>query len=208
MVSQIPASMQALSVRPVFKRQLDNFDKILKVLTHLFYVLNVIKKTPDQEEEMKQIISYTLRLNPRNSSGDTLLHLVVSKNNVMKSQTFIEDPHTVIFPDADVAELLLSCGAFVEALNNTMSSPLHLASSKSNFNPRVIDVLLSHGAHIDRRNATGHQPHRLLASIPESKINSLQHMTLKCLAARKIVELRIPYTGQIPVSLEDFIKIH
>lgn len=126
----------------------------------------------------------------------------------MKSQTFMEDPHTVIFPDPNVAELLLSCGAFVEALNSSMSSPLHLASSKANFNPKVIDVLLSHGAHIDRCNASGHQPHRLLASIPESKINPLQHMTLKCLAARKISELHIPYNGQIPLTLEEFIRVH
>ena len=33
LVEQFPSSMQYLSIRPVFKRQQDNFDKILKVKT-------------------------------------------------------------------------------------------------------------------------------------------------------------------------------
>ena len=157
---------------------------------------------------MRRLIIDIHRQNPRNSSGDSLLHLVVSKSNTMKSNTFIEDPHTVIFPDASVADLLLDCGAYVDAINNNQSTPLHVACTRSNYSPEVVSVLLNAGAHVDRRNATGNQPINMLSSISECKINKLQHVTLKCLAARKIVEYSLPYVGHIPMVLEDFIRIH
>lgn len=179
-----------------------------QVLTHLFFVLNVIQKQSHQREETKGLIVSINRINPRNSNGDTLLHLVVSKANTMKSNTFMEDPHTVIFPDPQVCELLLECDFNVDATNNTGSTPLHVACTRSNFNANVVKNLLIHGAHIDRRNSNGNQPHRLLASISECKINSLEFLSLKCLAARKIAEQQIPFVGQIPMSLEEFIRIH
>lgn len=174
----------------------------------MFYVLNTIKKDDRQTEAMRHLIVSIHRQNARNSSGDTLLHLVVSKSNTMKSNTFIEDPHTVIFPDAGVAELLLDCGALVDAINQNQSTPLHVACTRSNYNAEVVNRLLQHGAHIDRRNATGNQPNKLLASISECKINALNHISLKCLAARKVAEERLPYFGLIPVQLEDFILMH
>ncbi|CAG2172454.1 unnamed protein product, partial [Oppiella nova] len=208
LVEQFPNAMKLLKVRPVFKRQQDNFDKILKVLTHLFYVLNVIQKTPKQTEEIKTLINAINWMNARNSFGDTLLHLVVSKANTMKSNTFIEDPHTVIFPDPRVCQLLLECDFNAESINNIGSTPLHIACTRNNFNPEVVNHLLQFGGHIDRRNASGNQPHKLLASITESNVNPLKFISLKCLAARKIVDHQIPYIGQIPVSLEQFIRIH
>jgi len=72
----------------------------------------------------------------------------------------------------------------------------------------VVRTLLSRGAHIDRRSASGNQPQVLLSSISECTINAMQFVSLKCLAARVISEKKIPYTGQIPVSLENFIRIH
>lgn len=177
-------------------------------MTHLFYVLNVIRKNPSQVDETRKMIQAIRRINPRNSYGDTLLHLVVSKTNTMKSNTFIEDPHTLIFPDANVCKLLLECDFNVDAINNNASTPLHVASTRSNYNPDVISHLLNYGGHIDRRNYTGNQPFKQLASINECTINSLQFISLKCLAARKIVECKIPYIGEVPLTLEEFINIH
>ena len=157
---------------------------------------------------MKSLINSVNAMNVRNSFGDSLLHLVVSKTNTMKSNTFIEDPHTVIFPDSRVCHLLLECDFDVESVNNNGSTPLHIACTRNNFNAEVVNSLLSFGAHIDRRNASGGQPHKLLASISESNVNCLKYISLKCLAARKIAEHQIPYIGQIPISLETFIRIH
>ncbi|GIZ02098.1 protein fem-1 homolog A-B [Caerostris extrusa] len=207
LVVRFEESQALLSVRPIFKRQEENFDKILKVVTHLFYVLYVIPKTAQEEIQMKQIIKDVLSLQPRTSTGETVLHLIVSKSNTMKTNTFFEDPHT-IFPDPGVTELVMECGANVEAVNFNLSAPLHIAALPLNFHPGVIDVLLKYGAHIDRRNASGNHPHFMLQSINECTVNYLQHMTLKCLAARKIVEKHIHYRGEVPVNLEGFIAIH
>lgn len=42
-----------LQIRPVYRRQQENFDRILKYLTHLIYLLEVTSKT----EEEKQTVS-------------------------------------------------------------------------------------------------------------------------------------------------------
>jgi len=208
LVNQVSSTIEALKIRPVFKRQQENFDKILKVLTHLFYVLNTIHKNPAQEEEVRALAALVDRKNPRTSSGDSLLHLVVSKTNTMKTNSIMEEPHTIIFPDVGVAELLLEAGADVDATNNADCTPLHLACTRSNYQEKVVRTLLSRGAHIDRRSASGNQPQVLLSSISECTINPMQFVSLKCLAARIISEKKIPYNGQIPVSLENFIRIH
>lgn len=208
LVCRFESSNYLLNIRPVFKRQQDNFDKILKVLTHQIFVLHVIPKTPEQIMMMKQLIRDILRIEPRTSAGDTLLHLVVSKSNTMKPNNYFEDPHTAIFPNAAIAELLLECGANVEVINYNLSTPLHIAALISNFTPEVIQVLLKYGAHIDRRNGNGNHPHYMLQSISECNVNHLQYTTLKCLAARKVIEKQISFIGEVPVHLEEFIRIH
>ena len=120
----------------------------------------------------------------------------------------MEEPHKVIFPDAGVAELLLESGADVDAVNNTDCTPLHVACTRSNYQTKVVETLLNRGAHIDRRSASGNQPQTLLSSITECTINPLQFVSLKCLAARSIAKNKIPFSGHVPVSLEDFIRIH
>lgn len=207
LVVRFKESSELLQARPLFKRQLENYDKILRVVSHLFYVLYVIPKTSQEVMDMKCIIRNILRMDARSSTGESFLHLVVSRSNTLKTNTFFEDPHS-IFPEPEVTKLLLECGAQVDAVNDNLSTSLHIASLPLNFHPGVIDVLLSYGAHIDRRNATGNHPHYMLQSISESKINHLQYVTLKCLAARKVMEKQILYEGEVPRDLEEFIRIH
>ncbi|KAH9363248.1 hypothetical protein HPB48_017815 [Haemaphysalis longicornis] len=168
-----------------YRRHLDNFDKLLRVLTHL---RTCCTHCPSAHRPMRRLCggSWRRRLaqRPRNSVGDSLLHLV--------------EAHAHVFPDAALATLLLECGADPEAVNEARSTPLHVAALRNNFRPAVVQALLSHGAHLDRRNANGNQPHRMLAGIAD----------LQCLAARKIVERRIPFVGEVPSTLEDFIRIH
>jgi hypothetical protein len=44
--------------------------------------------------------------------------------------------------------------------------------------------------------------------IPDCKINSLQFTTLKCLAARVIIENNLPYKNEVPAMLEGFLEAH
>lgn len=119
-----------------------------------------------------------------------------------------ETTTAVIFPDPGVTHLLLEAGADVDAVNHTDCTPLHVACTRSNYHQTVVEILLSAGAHIDRRSASGNHPQTLLSSISECTILPMQFVSLKCLAARKVQENRIPIQGQVPVSLEEFVRIH
>lgn len=126
----------------------------------------------------------------------------------MKANGFLEDSHTIIFPDAGVAELVLQSGSQVDLVNHSDCTPLHVACTRSNYDDKVVQVLLFYGAHIDRKNSSGNQPQKLLSSISECTLNPLNYISLKCLAARVIVDSKIPFRGQIPFHLEDFIGVH
>ena len=76
-------------------------------------------------------------LDPRTTSGDSLLHLSVSKNNTLKTQNLFDDGHYAFFPNFDVARLLIDCGAKINALNEENSTPLHVASAQQNFKMEV-----------------------------------------------------------------------
>jgi hypothetical protein len=73
---------------------------------------------------------------------------------------------------------------------------------------QIVEVLLTHGAHIDTRNKSGQRPIDLLKSIPDCKINHIQFTTLKCLAARAVVDFNISYKSEVPIMLEEFIQAH
>ncbi|KAL1424465.1 hypothetical protein MTO96_020249 [Rhipicephalus appendiculatus] len=207
LVDRCGESARLLAERPVYRRHLDNFDKLLRVLTHLLHVLNALpKRDAADEAAVRRLVCCALAQQPRTASGDSLLHLVVSRANTMKPTVFFEKAH--VFPDASLAALLLDCGADVEAVNDARSTALHAAALRNNFVPDVVQTLLRYGAHLDRRNANGNQPHRMLAGISECVLNPLQHISLQCLAARNIVERRIPFAGEVPGALENFIRIH
>lgn len=42
-----------LHIRPVYRKQQENFDRVLKYVTHMIYLLEVTSKTPEE----KQIVS-------------------------------------------------------------------------------------------------------------------------------------------------------
>ena len=74
---------------------------------------------------------------------------------------------------------------------------------------QIVETLLEHGAHIDARNSHGLRPLDMLKLNPDCKINPLQYLTLRCLAANVIVGNGLPYKpGQVPTVLEEFIEAH
>lgn len=48
----------------------------------------------------------------------------------------------------------------------------------------------------------------MLKLIPDCKINPLQYLTLRCLAASVVARNRLPYKREIPTMLEEFIEAH
>merc|ERR1712110_566752 len=121
----------------------------------------------------KKIHRLVHEMDPRTNSRDSLLHLAVSKSNSLKAHNFFEDGGSVgnLFPSLSVAKLLVECGARVNATNNLDSTPLHTASTVSNFKQEVVELLLRHGAHIDMKNVQNVRPSDLLAHNPASTVS-------------------------------------
>jgi hypothetical protein len=82
----------SVQLRPVQKRQQESYDRTLKCITHLIYMLVETARTDQQKEQMRKIVTDIIRSNPRSAStGDTLLHLCVSRLNTIKSSYIADD---------------------------------------------------------------------------------------------------------------------
>lgn len=81
-------------IRPSHKKQIDSFDRILKCITHLIYLMLQTIKNVEQMLYVKEHIKNLIRVNPKSIiTEDTLLHLCVSKLNTLRSSYFVdEDP--------------------------------------------------------------------------------------------------------------------
>ena len=131
-------------------------------MTHLIYLLVETAKTEDEKWTVKNLVTKLLQTKPRSAiHGDTLLHLCVSRLNTIKGTYFSDDSQVsgmqartctrtrtrgeelililnffffqLIFPNLDVIKLLLECGAPVNAINQSHSTPLHIAANTYNF---------------------------------------------------------------------------
>lgn len=101
-----------LQIRPVYRKQQENFDRVLKCVTHLIYLLVVTAKNDDEKkivcifasaymslfrkqnnfhfefqvnENVRKLVKNRIR---SACTNDTLLHLCVSRLNVIKSGYF------------------------------------------------------------------------------------------------------------------------
>ncbi|CAB4060754.1 unnamed protein product [Lepeophtheirus salmonis] len=109
---------------------------------------------------------------------------------------------------SEVLKILVECGANVNAMNSTASTPLHIAAVPQNYRTKIIELLLKNGAHIDIRDFYGVTPCRLLKDIGSCLVNPLKYTTLKCLAAQVISRHNLPFQRQVPAALEAFIDAH
>ena len=145
-------------------KQRESYDRILKCVTHLIYLLLETAQSDEEKDEMRHLVHSLVRQNPKcASTEDTLLHLCVSRLNTIHSNYFTADDiqvrsqlcntiffknivritllcnlsFQVIFPNLEVVKLLLECRAHVNARNDLGSTPLHIASFHPNFHNSV-----------------------------------------------------------------------
>lgn len=204
------ASLQLLQIRPVFRRHQENFDRILNCLSHLLFLLTTTTSKEEQyDPAVTELVRRLVRINPRNSAGETLLHLAASRDNTIKSSSYFDEPQGAFFPSLRVARILLDCGADITALDHKRNTPLHTAAKPQNHQTSLIKLMLSRGGHIDQVNAEGERPTSMLLKHSDgSAIHPLEHISLQCLAASAVKAYCLPYKGECPVSLEGFIELH
>lgn len=98
LASPLVEARQLLEIRPVHKRQQDSYDRILKCVTHLIYLLVKTAQSEDERAEAQQLVYNLVRQSPRSAStGDSLLHLCVSRLNTIRSSYFPADDIQVGF---------------------------------------------------------------------------------------------------------------
>ncbi|XP_046449498.1 protein fem-1 homolog A-like [Daphnia pulex] len=208
LVDNMEASLELLHVRPVFRRHQDNFDRILNCLSHLLFLLTSIESERPDRTRLVELVCRVVRIDPRTSTGESLLHLAANRDNTIKSSTYFDEPQGTFFPSVKVAQLLIDCGADVSSLDQKRNTPLHTAAKIQNYHSNLVELLLNHGGHIDQINSDGERPAVMLLKLPTCSVHPLQYISLRCLAASVIKTQGISYRGEVPVSLEPFIEKH
>ncbi|KAK5644465.1 hypothetical protein RI129_005765 [Pyrocoelia pectoralis] len=209
LVEDLEEARELAIIQPSHKRQVEGFDRVLRCITHLIYLMIQIANTYEKKVFVQRLIVNLRRINPKTiTTEDSLVHLCVSKLNTLRSSYFMDEESVPIFPQREVIELLLDCGFDVNSRNGSNSTPLHIASSSYNFNSWLIKLLLEYGAHIDQPNSSGKRPTELLALNPLNDVYVLNYITLKCLCATVINKYKIRYRNQVPKSLEYLIQQH
>lgn len=206
----VAEAQQLLQVRPVYRKQQENFDRILKCIAHLIYLLIGTADTIEKRKSVYYAVYDLVHTRVRSAcTYDTLLHLCVSRLNVIKSGYLSDENHlNIVFPNELVVKLLLDCGMNVNAKNEAKSTALHVAVQPYNYSNRIIHLLLENGADLDQPNKSDERPFNLIAGNPINTIPLINYMNLRCMAATVISKYKIPYRNQLPKLLEKFVSQH
>lgn len=70
----------------------DNFDRVLNCVSHLLFLLTCIRPSDDEAARMSRLVADLVALDPRNSAGESLLHLAASCDNTIKSSNYFDEP--------------------------------------------------------------------------------------------------------------------
>ncbi|XP_063980650.1 protein fem-1 homolog B isoform X2 [Diachasmimorpha longicaudata] len=191
-----------------------NIMTTLYILTILVKLMALNEKAYDEDSVKKArfLVHKLCALKMTLRDGQTLLHLAVN------SKTPVDDFHTndvCKFPCSATAQLLINCGADVNAMDNERNTPLHVIVT---YQKPISDFMTLHsivlelvdaGAHMDIVNSQGKTPYDAATTgVAEILLRTQTKLSLQCMAAKAVKTYNLSYSGNVPRSLESFIELH
>jgi len=176
-------------------------DLVCLLFIYLVDLLCRVMTTEDEASSVGQLVDGLVRTRCRTDDGRTLLHVAV---HPIKDD---DDDVPTVTPSSVVVGHLLEAGAAADATDAGKNTPLHAVvfnqPETSPVRDEIVDLLLQHGVHVDAANADGRT-----ASDCLSPSLVFDHVSLKCLAARAVRSYKLPYRGNVPATLADFVDRH
>ena len=193
--------------------QLEVLESNLHTALYLLVILSKLKCSKEEEFQLcKQVYSFNRLKLVVVSTGYTPLHMALDEN------TLVDDFHVndvVRFPNAPVANLLVKCGADINAVDIKGNTPLHVivkyTKPISDFLTLhgIIMLLIEGGAHMDMSNSSGYTPLEVSTTgVADIILRTQGKISLKCIAARAVKKHKLCYKGHVPITLEEFVDIH
>ena len=176
------------------------------IVNVLCLVCSLTKLIPDLEKEkvyeIKQVVHCFVMIGAKGHRGASPLHLAcaTSKDTIEKIYNF---------PFLPTINLLLECGAPVDAKDDDGNTALHTAALNNPVEAGFIQSLLQNGAHFDLVNNQKKTFYYLLEDMPlhHEITNSAVHSRLACLAAR-VVRKQNMELDSLSLTLRDFVLKH
>ncbi|XP_068240278.1 protein fem-1 homolog A-like [Palaemon carinicauda] len=200
-----------VSISETNRKDFYQLDRIIPIVMHLVLLLIKLKPilSPVQLQRVNDAVIKLVGLNPRDSDGESLLHLACSRYIFRHS----EEPAIISFPSLEVLKLLLETGANPCARDSSGNTPLHALAKRGNIPGDMLEALLAAGAHLDMTNEGGQSFGSLMASRGQGQklheiVNPVRHTSLQCLAAAAIRRNGIPYKGVLDNHLSQFVDFH
>ena len=194
----------------------DSYDVNIHTALYMLAILTKVQKNKEEDFRLCRLVYRfnQLKLSLHTKPGYTPLHMVCDET------TQIDDFHVndvVQFPSDTVVKLLLKCGADPNQVDVAGNTPLHVIVKYnrpiSDFLTlhNIITALLDANIHLDRANTEGITPAEASTTgVAEIilRTTSKRQINLKCLAARVVRKNKIPYRGEVPQALYDYIEMH
>merc|ERR1719277_2150253 len=204
-VKEVKAGQGALEAGELRGGDSTYFNRTIVILLHLVCLLT--KLIPHLEKEkvydVKQAVYEFVMVGAKGRGGSSPLHLACSRDTSSVGRYPICN-----FLSVPTIDLLLQCGAPVNARDNDGNTALHAAALNKPAKAAVIQSLLQHGAHFDLVNNDKKPFFHLLKGTPLHEItNSAAHSSLACLAAR-VVRKHDMKLDSLPLTLQAFVLHH
>ncbi|WAR22633.1 FEM1C-like protein [Mya arenaria] len=188
---------------------LSEFQLLLQLYLHMIHLFTRLECNQEEKYKFMTFVHRMVQEDPHCGNGQTLLHLAVDPMISLTGDEFYSN-----FPSLDVIQVLVTCGARVNAQCEKGNTPL-LDCAKRHFEVgtrfddneiSIIQFLINVGSHVDIMNEEGLTANRFLAKSTELSHSSMKYLSLKCLASTEIMKQGIPFENEIPFSLSTKVE--